>query len=305
MSAKRIAIGLFSMCLATSAVVSAADDGSAIVSELRGSATVREDGKPERVVQLYDWVAERATLSVAKRSRVVLVLATGERFELAENARVTILRSGLPISPTVRMLPAVSPIPVVPPIASSTEGGSGTNAMPRAVSAAVRIRGSSFGNLYPSGNTTIADQTTLRFDGPKAASTFRITVNDEKGTPIFDAKTGEGHVVVPPGVLQADRTYAWSVTVADDSVSAEAEATFQTLPASTVDARGSFVASLRNDSVRDLALLARIDERLGLLNEARDELSAAAKQAPDDRQLRRMLARLNERLAKPTVNARP
>jgi hypothetical protein len=306
MGRRSIVVGVFSMCLATRGMglaISSTDDASAIVSRLQGSATVQEAGSPERRLEPFDWVAEGATIAVAKRSMVVLVLATGARFELTENARVMVLRAGLPISASVRALPSVPPVPGVAPIARSTEAGPGTNAIHPAVSGAVRIRGSSFTSLYPSGNSTIADHTTLRVDGPKGAPAFLVVIEDEKRTRVFDVKTTRPSVLIPPGVLEAGRPYYWRVAVADDSGAEEAEAAFVTLPTSIVQARGAFAASLRRDDARDLAVLARIDERLGLLMEARDELSEAEKRAPGNRQVRQMLAGIRKQLGEPTLHA--
>src|SRR5262249_62269494 len=99
MRAKRIPVALLLLCLAAFGVTAtAADDGSAIVAELNGSATIREAGRQERTVQLYDWLEERATIAVAKGGRVGLGLVTGPRFELVANGRVDIARGGLPVA---------------------------------------------------------------------------------------------------------------------------------------------------------------------------------------------------------------
>lgn len=295
MRAKRIPVALLLLCLAAFGVTAtAADDGSAIVAELNGSATVREAGRQERTVQLYDWLEERATIAVAKGARVVLVLVTGQRFELVENARVDIARAGLPVSDAVRALPSIAPVPIVAPIARAIESRSSLNARKADSVAVIRVRGP-ITNLYPSDNSsTFADRTTLRFDDARGRASLRVVVKDEEGAPVFDGHSVGGHVAVPQGVLQPGRFYSWSVIVGDDAASPEAIATFQTLSVVIVEARDRFVASLPGNSARDLALRARIDERLGLLSEAVDEVSAAVKKAPDDDELARLLVRIKD-----------
>jgi hypothetical protein len=239
-------------------------------------------------------VTEGARITVAKRSTVVIALASGLRFELGEGARVTVLRGGLPISASVRSLPPLPPFPIVPSIAAGTAG---RRSPTWAESAAVRVRGSSLRNLYPSGDATIADRTTLRFDGPSAAKAYLVNIVDEGDRPVFDVKTERRVVAVPAGVLETGRRYYWRVSVEDDSAApARSEAAFTTLPASTVQTREAFIARLRHDDAGDLGLLAQVDKRLGLSMEARDELVTAAARAPNDGHLRRMLGDLDKQL---------
>jgi hypothetical protein len=295
-----IAIAIVSMCLAPADIaLPLADDGVAIVAELRGSATIREPGNPERQVQTYDWVAENATITVANRSLVVLVMATGSRYELAENAQVVVVRGGLPISRTVRALPAFPSVPSVAPIEASSGAATRKGAAARVSSGAERIRGSSISNIYPSEVATIAEKTTLRFRTSSGATSFLVVIQDDQRRPVFDIKVGRGEVVVPPGVLEAGRRYNWRVTVVDDFLTGEAEAAFTTLPAPTVQAREAFVAVLHPGDAHQLALLALVDERLGLLLEARDELVEADRRAPGDPEIRRILARIGKQLGEP------
>jgi len=153
--------------------------------------------------------------------------------------------------------------------------------------------------MYPSnGDATIASSTRLRFEGPDTANGYVINLSDTDLGSVFTVTTTGSVVNVPPGVLEAGRAYLWSVTVSRvDGVRGQAFATsFVTLPASTVEDRDAFIASLRRNDPRDLGLLAQVDKRLGLLMEARDELLAAIARAPRDGRLRRMLDDLDKQL---------
>ena len=69
--------------------VSSGDSGPAgIVSELQGSANIRELRKPQRALQVYDWITDGASIAADRGSRVVIVLASGVRFALKEGPRV-------------------------------------------------------------------------------------------------------------------------------------------------------------------------------------------------------------------------
>lgn len=276
--------------------MSAAADNEpvAIVSELHGSATVTEGGKA-RGLHVYDWLTEGTSITVANGSNVVLVLASGARFSLKEGARVAVRRSGLRTSTAVQALPSLPPLPVVAPIAS-VERARGDSAS-STIAGAIRIRGGpSIRNLYPSGHATIADNTTLRFEGPRGVTAYQVTVEDEKRSTILERQSEREYLMVPPGALEPGRRYTWRVTIAGDSVALPATATFVTLPALAAQRRGALRSSLRGDEPGNLILLARIDERLGLLMEARDALAAAAAQLPEDPHVQQMLATIDKQL---------
>ena len=276
--------------------LSAAADGEpvAIVSELHGSATVTEGGKAHPL-QVYDWLTEGASITVANGSNVVLVLASGARFSLKEQARVTVRRTGLRTSPAVQALPSLPPLPVVAPIASSAGGARGDSASPT-IAGAIRIRGASIRNLYPSGHATLADNTTLRFNGPRGVTGYLVTVEDEKRSTILELQTEREDLTVPRGTLEPGRRYTWRVTIVGDSVALPARGTFVTLPALTAQSRSALRSSVNGDQPGNLILLARIDERLGLLKEARDALAAAAAQSPEDPRVQQMLAAIDKQL---------
>jgi hypothetical protein len=262
---------------------------AAIVAELRGSASVKEAGKPQRALQPYDWVHEGASISVAKGSRAVLVFANGARFALKEGARVTLGSGTLSRSTGVEQLSPLSPLPVVAPIASAT-------AQP--ISAATRVRGPSIRNVYPTGHAALAERTTLHFDGPRGVIGYQITVEDNRGTPVLQREIEkDGAFTVPSNVLEPGREYRWRVTVIGSAAAGlSARGAFVTLPASTAEARSVLRATLSDDDLGSVLLLARVDEHLGLFYEAREALAAAAAKAPEDKLVQQMLGRVQEHL---------
>ena len=284
------AVFVFCVLVAPFVVASARDESgpAAIVSELQGSATVKEPGKAQRALEIYDWLGEGATITVGKGSQVVLVLVNGARFALKERARVAVRRAGLPASADVERLPPFPPLPVVAPIASA--------GVPP-ISAATRVRGSSIRNVYPSGHSTLADGTTLRFDGPRGITGYLVTIEDQTRAPVWRHETEHGAVVVPPDVLEPGRSYRWRVTaIGISEPPLNATGTFVTLSASTARTRIALRSGLAAGNLGSVVLLARVDEQLGLLREARESLAAAAAQAPQDESLQRMLARIEKQL---------
>ena len=260
---------------------------AAIVAELRGSASVKETGRPERALQLYDWLHDGASISVGKESYAVVIFASGARFALKERARVTLGGNNLSPSTGVEQLSSLPPLPVVAPIASVA-------ALP--ISAATRVRGASIRNVYPAGHATLAERTILHFDGPRGVIGYEIAVEDAMGTPLLTREIEtDGAVAVPSNVLQPGQEYKWRVSVRGSSAAgSSARGTFVTLSASTAETRRALRAGLRDDDLDSALLLACVDEQLGLFYEAREALAAAAAKAPENPIVRQMLVRVEK-----------
>jgi hypothetical protein len=78
MKARLFAGVAFCVLLAQSVLLPQHEKGpAAIVSELRGTATVKEPGKARRPLEIYDWVDEGASIAVGNGSHLVLVFASG------------------------------------------------------------------------------------------------------------------------------------------------------------------------------------------------------------------------------------
>ena len=107
----------------------------------------------------------------------------------------------------------------------------------------------------------------------------------------------DGSVTVPLNVLEPGRRYTWRVAILENSTPGPvARGAFITLPDATAKARSVLRAGLSNEDLGSVVLLARVDEHLGLLYEAREALAAAAAKTPENTLVRQMLARVEERL---------
>lgn len=266
----------------------------AIVCALTGTASVTVPADQRTTpLRLFEWLSAGSVIEVARGSKLTLVFSSGARYELGETAKATAgTRSFASISGPVRELQAVPPLPRFPPIAESARVG------PR--SGAVRIRGVTIAHLYPdSGTATLADSTVLRFTPVPDASLYRVEVEAENGTRVFQVEAQSPTVSISPGVLKPGARYYWQVRTLDRiGQVAQGAGEFVTLSAQTAQARAALKEALEvAGDAPSLALLAEIDRSLGLLVEAREEFRAALAKAPGDVALRRALDRLEQQLA--------
>ena len=259
-----------------------------IVSHMSGTASVTAGLGPAVALKLYDWIPPDATIEVATKSSVTLVLVSGKRFELSEHVRASIRADRVsPVAGAVRLLDPLPALPAIAPIAKS--------AQTRGEAAAIRIRGERIGHLYPADPAAaLADRTVLRFEPVAGAAKYRLEVEDERGAGVAEFETSEPAVAVSAGVLAPGRTYYWRVSSLDSAGSpARGAAQFATLSEENAVARRALRAALENTGdPRSLALLAEIDRALGLMWEARETLQEAARKAPDDPDIRSALERI-------------
>jgi hypothetical protein len=208
----------------------------------------------------------------------------GQRYELGPGSSIEFAPGGVTtVRGPVEKGAALPPIPVAP-IAGL---------VPRQ-SAAVRIRGQRIPGLNPCpAIRTIADATTLRFDAVADATAYEIAIL-RNAAPLFSRRTTGTVVNVPPGVLAAGSEYAWTVNTIGGPVVAEGTATFGTLDERTNESRRAIIEALKNDG--EPGLIAAINARLGLLNEAVGILTEALERNPTD-SVRASLQRARDALA--------
>jgi hypothetical protein len=222
-----------------------------------------------------------------------LVFSNGQRYELGGAASATTGTASLASSAgSVRKLESLPPLPRFQPIAGNTQAG------PRP--GAVRIRGAEITQLYPNlGATTLADGTVLRFAPTTDASRYRVEVDAESGTRVFEVDAQSPAVTISPGLLTPGTRYFWQVRTLDRvGQVARGTAEFITLGVDAARARTALKTAVdASADVTSLALLAEVDRNLGLLMEARDEFRAAVARAPGQADLRQALERLEQRLA--------
>jgi hypothetical protein len=259
----------------------------AVVASLTGSATVQSLGSREKTaISSLDWISSGSTLEVGARSRVVLILANGIRYELGPGARATITADAAPkIIGAAKELPALPPIPKPASILADSAPTSG----------APRFRGGTdmSDHLYPrAGFVALANQVTLRFKAVPEAASYRVVLTNDGGDSLLNVTTESTEVSVPSGDIEAGARYVWRVLAMRSGVAIGiGMAEFITLPAENARQRMEFAtaAGAASHDSSALALLAGVDLRLGLVAEACDELRAALKQTPEDAALRRAL----------------
>src|SRR5580704_8467419 len=260
-------------------------DSVAIVAQLSGTATVRSaDSRENGAVHLFDWLGEGTTLEVGKQSRAIVILSNGHRYELGPGAGAVLHADKEPtLSGDARKLPALPPIPKPSPIAANSASTSGAG----------RIRGAEvIKQLYPrAGVVVLAGKAMLRFSGIPEATSYRLAIDDSAGKLLWSATTESTEVSIPNGVLRDGERYSWHVRAMRSGVLiALGTAEFSSLPAEEALKRAAFANALNaTGDPASVALLAGVDLRLGLIQEAIDEFTAALNQKPDDVGLQRSL----------------
>jgi hypothetical protein len=171
---------------------------------------------------------------------------------------------------------------------------------PKGPPGGVRIRGPIISGLHPSFAATLADRTVLRFNPVVGASRYSVEIENNAGQRIFTADSTTPHVTVPAGVLKPDASYYWRVQALDTfGVAPRGRSQFRTLSAADGEFREALRASLESEAGGGgLALLAEIDRRLGLYQEALDGFRAQLARTPDDLAVQRAVQRLEQMLEK-------
>ncbi len=276
--------------LSASVTLHASPRAVAIVSSISGKAQTRTASGETRPLQLFDWLEPGTTIEVASPGAVTIAFANGSRYELDDNAKATVGEKELTaITGRHRQLVSVTPLPK---IAAATAG---EDARP----AAFRVRGQKITGLYPNASVmSLANATTLRFDPVPNASRYRVVVEDDDGTPLFQVESEKTEVLVSPGILKTGRHYYWSVRTLDAaSASARGESELTTLSEEQAASRNALRKSIEGaPDASSVALLAEMDRSLGLLYEAHEEMQRAAAMTGNDEALRAAASRVDQEL---------
>jgi hypothetical protein len=258
----------------------------AVVAYLSGSATVGLPGNAKKIaVSSLDWLSDGMTIEVGPHSQAVLILLNGHRYELNEGAKATLTANAEPkITGHARELPALPPVPRPAPVAVESAPTSG----------AVRIRGATeMSGLYPrAGTVALPDKVTLHYKAVDEATSYRVTIEDERGNSLWQFTTESTDVPVPRGIVHPGTRYYWRVTaIKAGSAMAAGMAEFTTLSAENIRQREEFASALRSKSGNSAmpGLLAEVDLHFGLIAEACDEFGAALTERPQDPVLRHAL----------------
>jgi len=258
----------------------------AIIAGLSGSVAMTSAHGQTRDARQLDWLVPGMSIHCRRGSHLLVDFANGRRFEIDDDARAAITASGLKrLSGSVRELPQRPPMPKFPAIAEQENTS--------ADSAAVVLRNIGVNSMHPSGYCTLANNTVLSFATDASVKSYRVRVADTSGTIIYQTNTTSHTISIPPGILQAGEQYYWQLhSVGDGSTRPIGMASFTTLGVEDVTLRAQFAASLSRVDSDSLALLAAIDWKLGLRDQAREELHEAVRRSRQPETLKLLLNHL-------------
>jgi hypothetical protein len=253
---------------------------AALIASLVGTATTNQTMR----VSSLDWLAEGAVLCTGEKSKAVVILLNGRRFEVGANARATIGPTELrKTSGPVREMVPLPPLPLAAPLDVTSD-----------TVAAVRFRGATnIQELCPrEGMAVLPGAAKLSFHQVEGATVYQVVLDGEDGNTVVQQQTSSTKISVPP--LQPASRYSWRVRALGKAGGiAEDRASFVTFSKEQVHARQAFANAIG----RNLALLAEIDFESGLVCEALDGFRAVLKINPGDTAMRRGLARVESALA--------
>jgi hypothetical protein len=232
-------------------------------------------------------------------------MVSGRTYELGDGAKATVSADALTaFNSQVRELKSLPPIPRLPALANTAADVPGATA----------IRGGSrVKNLYPHRAAAIASRVKLSFAPLADASSYTVTLEDDEGNILLRVSTPATSVEVPGQALKPGSHYSWRVRAFGDAgVLGEGDAQFVTMSKDDMDRRAAFGTALNfeddptrlkdaatrpEDAVMRLALIAGVDQQIGLLAEACDEFQTALGLRPSDPALQRALATAQAALA--------
>ena len=256
----------------------------AVVESVTGQAKAQMPGAQNKVaVSALDLLPAGARIELSARSSAVIILSSGRRFELNQDAKAVVTAAAL-IESTgrIRELDRLPPIPKLEPIAGNAPEKAG----------ATRFRNpSDVQDLYPRDATALPESLKLSFSSVADASIYNVILEDDSGDTLLNLRTPATSIDVPDALLKSGSRYSWRVrAIGQAGVIAEAKAGFVTISSEDFAQRRDFAGALKStDEASRLALLGYIDLRLGLLAEARKELGAALRLKPGDAAIQRIL----------------
>jgi hypothetical protein len=255
----------------------------AISSAVSGTVWITTAGERRRLEAL-EWIPAEAVVEAEAGSAARLITIDGQRYEVREGGAARLSAGAVTTVRGVVVKGATLPRLPVAPIAGSVPGRS----------AAVRIRGERIAGMYPcQAVRTLAGATELRFEAPASVSRFEVEIS-RAGRRVLAQVTERSPLRVPGGVLEDGLEYVWNVRALGKGNPSEGEAGFATLDAATRAARADVLAALERDG--EPGVMAAIDSRLGLLDEAVAALARAASREPSNAATQRALRAARERV---------
>ena len=246
--------------------------GVAVVESISGPVTALDPvtHASRRLLNL-DWLPEGVTVAAGAGARATILLINGHRYEVRGGVQAKVMAGQVTATKgAIQELQPLPPLPGAAPIADNQA----------LVAGAVRLRGvPEIHNLYPrQGMFALPDSVNLTFSKVADAGYYRIELRDEDGESLAMWETTIVEFPIPAGTIQAGSRYNWRVqAVAGGAVVAEGRASFATVSELDLQRRSDFTRALRVVAPESLqsALLADLDFRLGLLQQARSGFQTA------------------------------
>ena len=249
----------------------------AVVQSLSGSASMQAPGTRNRTAVFpWEWLPAGCTIELGAKSNAVVILLNGHRFELGPGAKAEVSAESLAHTRgPVQQLEPLPPMPKSAPIAGSAPQ----------IAGASRIRGSEVRGLYPrDGAALLPMSAKLSFLPVAGASGYRVELVDEQDNILLNQRVKATETEVPEGLLQAGKRYVWLVEALGPEGAIARDWTGFVTVSEEDRARRAGLAK-----AADLALLADVDFRLGLLREAQEEFLAALNLKPHDTSIQHAL----------------
>jgi hypothetical protein len=247
---------------------------AAIVCLVTGEVGARlgPDETPRRLKPL-DLLHPGDEVTTGSSSAVVIGFPDGRRFEIGEKAAATITADAVDFrSGTVRELARVPAVAQLNPISNLDGRHAGTD----------RIRaGDRHGEvtISPShGGRVLAGQVELSVHPAQGFKGFRVEVMEGWNDTVYEAVVDTLPAVVPPGVVEAGKTYQWSIVGIDPGRPPfRVGGVFLSIARSKAEARAALARTAQASRDPSLfVLLAAADATLGLRSEACTAILAGA-----------------------------
>jgi hypothetical protein len=264
----------------------------AVVASLSGEANaVSSEARTSVVIHALDWLDAGVRIEVHAKSTMRLILLNGRVYELGAGAKGTVGKDALTaFNPQVRELNRLPPIPQIAALPKNAPDTPG----------AAPIRGGSVvKGLYPHLVPAIASHVKLSFVPVPDVSNYTVILEDEEGNILLRVTTSVTTVDVPADALKPGSRYSWRVRAfGAPGVLGEGSAQFVTMSKDELDRRTAFAGAINvEDDAMRLALVAGVDQQIGLLADACDEFETALRLRPSDPTLERALAKGKAALA--------
>ncbi len=155
--------------------------------------------------------------------------------------------------------------------------------------------------MYPrDGMAALPGAAKLSFESVAQASSYRVQLVGDEGT-VLKLRTTSNEIAIPNGTLKAGRHYSWLVEAngPEGQLIGRGSATFVTISEEDQERRAALSKAVQvaADQAAGLSLIADVDFRLGLLEEAREGFTAALRLKPDGMAISRQLGLVEDELA--------